>query len=376
LDQQIEQLSALIANRITPAGAESPQQGSTAIAAMQTQRARFLAMRAELFRGLAEDLEFEAQNKSGDESLLLRAEARVLRRQGSVDIQRSVNDARSSAATVPSAANIAQWAWSHALVHAVHADRDAAVTYLDRARASGANVGYLEGVLARQQSQWEAAQLAFDHAAEGSEQREFSLIAAARTARSRGQTEQARSLAQRVLQTNALHDGALSVLQSISGPAQPTARAAVTPSGGLPASDTTLQPPTASTVAAQPSSYAALIAEGQRWMRRGEYQKARASYRQALAVQPDGVEARSGEAWLNLRMGSYQAAHTAFRELYAANRREHEYRAGLALSLEKLQRNDEAIREMRSYLGLAPWGMHSDEVRRRLAVLAPANPRR
>lgn len=344
-------------------------------------------MRAELRRGIASDLEFSSQNSASDEGLLLRAEARMLQREATTDIARALSDARASAATVPPTDSIGQWAWSHALVHAVNGDQDGASTYLDRARTSGVNVGYLEGVLARAQSQWPAAQAAFDRGAEGSEQVEFSLIAAARMARAQGQQAQAQSRAQRVLQMSATHDGALSVLHSMGiAPPTPTPRNnqangdAGASSTVSPAVTTPTNTPNTATAATGADGgldgYASFVAEGQRWMRRGEYQKARTAYRQALTFRADGVEARTGEAWLNLRMGSYQAAYTAFRELYAANRREHEYRAGIGLTLEKLQRNDEAIREMRSYLGAAPWGPHSDEVRRRLAALGATPPAR
>ncbi len=367
LDQQIEQLSALIASQSTSA-TQSDQQHS--LASLQTQRARFLAMRAEHSRGISSDLEFLSQNKSDDEAILLRAEARVLNRQAAVDGARAMMDARASAATVPPADAVGQWAWSHALVHAVNGDRDGAATYLERARTSGANTGYVEGITAREQGQWVQALAAFDRASESAENVEFSLLAAARTARAQGQTAVAQRHAQRVLQMHSTHDSALSVLQSIGAePSAPTV--SPTPSvgdaGAL--SEATPAPSGVSDAGSAADQYSALVAEGQRWMRRGEYPKARTAYRQALAVRADGTEARSGEAWVNLRMGSYQASYAAFRELFAANRREFEFRAGVGLSLEKLQRNDEAIRELRSYLAVAPWGLHSDEVRRRLAVL-------
>ncbi len=354
LDDRIEGLSAEISAFPTRA-------------LSKVRRARLLALRAEHQRGIAEDLEAIAATHNGEEAVLDRAEARLLRRQATQDAARASADVASVRAEVPAAGARAEWTLSlaHAAIAADPTSREA-TDYLASARAAGAQVRWLEAVVAR--SRGESADSALEQARAEGDAPTLATLSLARATRSARRMDVARQHANAVLQSHADDEGARSVLRTLDGEGGASAAqpAQTTDSQAQPAQE---QPAPEQPASAAPAEYLARVQAGRRALEIRMLPRARTEFRRALAIRSDGVEAQIGLAWVALRIGYYPVAAQSFRRLFSQGHNTPEVRAGLGLAHAKMREREPAVRYLRAYLGSNPQGPLAIEARQALAAL-------
>jgi hypothetical protein len=336
----------------------------------KVRRARLLALRAEHQRGIAEDLEAIAATHTGEEAVLDRAEARLLRRQATQDAARASADVTSVRAEVPAAAARAEWTLSlaHAAIAADPTSREA-TDYLASARAAGAQVRWLEAVVAR--SRGESADSALEQARAEGDAPTLAALTLARAARSARHMDVARQHANAVLQSHADDEGARSVLRTLdveggASAAQPAQTADSNAAQEQPAQE---QPAQEQPATSAPAEYLARVQAGRRALEIRMLPRARTEFRRALAIKSDGVEAQIGLAWVALRIGYYPVAAQSFRRLFSQGHNTPEVRAGLGLAHAKMREREPAVRYLRAYLGSNPQGPLAVEARQALAAL-------
>lgn len=378
LDESVESLSAAIS-----------ADPSRALA--RVRRARMLALRAEYQRGIATDLDALAQQHSGDEAALDRAEARVLRRAAAQDTARAMGDVRAVRSVVPPANLRSEWMLSlaHAAVAHEPSSREAS-EYRGAALAAGAPLQLIDALVARARSEDPVA--AFERARAERDAPTIATLGLVRAQRAAGRRDEAR----RTLSPWAaehLDDEATVTLARSLGDAPAEAQPAPTPSANAePATHAATNPepanaePAANTATnAAPASvgqsevpapttalspqYLSHVQAGRRALEFRMLPRARAEFRRALEFKSDGVEAQIGLAWVALRIGYYPVAAQSFRRLYAQGHNTPEVRAGLGLTHAKMREREPAIRYLRAYLATGPQGALAQEARQALAQL-------
>lgn len=349
--------------------------GSANPTLLRARRARLLALRSAYLRGLADDLEALARRLTGEDSIVARAEARLLRRSAAHEEARAASDAAAIRTAVPPREARAEWALALAQVAILRApDGAEADGYLAAARAAGAPVHWLEAQRSLARDATTEARRSLELAESQLDAPTLASLTLARLARSQGRIDEARSKATRLASELVTDEAPRSILRSLGeaeaheAPRDPERSHNEAPPDEMPARATVTPPPHDASAGA-PLEYATRVRAGRRWLERRMLPRARAEFRRALEVEPNGVEAQVGLAWVALRIGYYPVATRSFRRLITAGHNTPEVRAGLGLAHARLREREPAVRYLRSYLAAEPHGSLAQEARRALAEL-------
>lgn len=396
----------------TRAGFDDAKESLTALLLAQANRndprvlaarAAVLAARGESLRSRAEDLEARAQ-RGGADSATVRAEASIIRASALADIDRARTDAAAAEAGASRVGQADRGRFERALAEiarVVRADLASARQHATAAKSAGANTDLIDGLIARDAGEFDAAVTALRRAAEASDSDARARLALARLYASRGDRAGALEQLSALLRVRPQHDDGQALSTAIEAGLPPlrdgaiaqgaadagTTAAAQGTSGTGPIAQVPVMaadagaaaipgaPSTGTGGGSAPSgafagrSYDQLVEEGERQRARGQNERARSAFMAALGLRGDGCEAVTGLGFVEMRSGETGAAVLLFRRAIGLNSRFSDAYIGLGQAYERQGNAEQALRAYRQYMEINPGGSHAREAQARIAAL-------
>lgn len=389
-DDAKESLTALM---LAPANRDDPR--------VLAARAAVLAARGESLRSRAEDLEARAQ-RGGPDAATVRAEASIIRASALADIDRARTDAAAAEAGASRVGQADRGRFERALAEiarVVRVDLASARQHATAAKSAGANTDLIDGLIARDAGDFDAAVAALRRAADATDSDARARLALARLYASRGDRAGALEQLSALLRVRPQHDDGQALSTAIEAglpPLRDSALAQATGDAGAAAQGSNGTAPVAqapvaaadSGAAAIPGlpstttgggsapsgafagrSYDQLVEEGERQRARGQNERARSAFMAALGLRGDGCEAVTGLGFVEMRSGETGAAVLLFRRAIGLNSRFSDAYIGLGQAYERQGNAEQALRAYRQYMEINPGGSHAREAQARIAAL-------